>query len=183
MPMDEGFVVAVARSPKHRFSKAVEPGIRLLAGLGVEDDAHCGARVKHRSRVARDPTQPNLRQVHLIHAELIDELRAAGFTVDSGTMGENITTRGVGLLDLPAGARLRIGPEAVVEVTGLRNPCVQLDRYQQGLMKAVLGKGPDGELIRKSGIMGVVLSGGWVEPGHGISVELPSLPYRRLEPV
>ena len=181
--MDEGLVVAVACSPRHRLSKAVEPGIRLLAGLGVEGDAHCGATVKHRSRVARDPTQSNLRQVHLIHAELIDELRGAGFAVDPGTMGENITARGIALLDLPTGARLRIGPEAVVEVTGLRNPCVQLDRHQAGLMRALLATGPDGALIRKAGVMGIVLSGGWVEPGHRISIELPPPPYRRLAPV
>src|SRR5215218_6376065 len=147
-----GRVAAVACSPVHGFSKVTTPSIRLLAGLGVEGDAHCGAMVKHRSRVARDPSQPNLRQVHLIHAELIEGLQARGFAVRPGTMGENITTEGLPLLDLPTGAILRIGPEAVVEVTGLRNPCVQLDRYEQGLMRAVLDKGPDGEVIRKAGV-------------------------------
>jgi len=180
---NDGLVVAVARSAKHEFSKAAALSIRLLPGLGVEGVAHCGATVKHRSRVARDPTQPNLRQVHLIHAELIEGLRADGFAVDPGTMGENITTRGLALLDLPAGARLRIGPEAVVEVTGLRNPCSQLDRYQAGLTRAVLGTGRDGELVRKSGVMGVVVNSGRIEPGHRISVDLPAPPHRRLEPV
>jgi hypothetical protein len=179
----DGCVVAVACSPTHRFSKARTPGIRLLAGLGVEGDAHCGVTVKHRSRVARDPTQPNLRQVHLIHAELIEDLQARGFGVSPGVMGENITTEGLALLDLPTGARLRIGPDAVVEVTGLRNPCVQLDGYERGLTKAVLGKGPNGELIRKAGVMGVVVHGGLVEPGQRITVELPVKPHRRLEPV
>jgi hypothetical protein len=182
-PWSDGLVVAVARASQHRFSKAVAPHIRLLPGLGVEGDAHCGVTVKHRSRVARDPTQPNLRQVHLIHAELIESLQADGFAVDPGTMGENITTRGLALLDLPAGARLRIGPEAVVEVTGLRNPCSQLDRHQAGLTRAVLGTGPDGELVRKAGVMGIVVSGGLVEPGHRISIDLPTPPHRRLEPV
>jgi len=181
--VEAGRVVAVARSATHRFSKATSPSIRLLAGLGVEGDAHCGVTVKHRSRVARDPTQPNLRQVHLIHAELIEDLQARGFPVGPGVMGENITTEGLALLDLPTGARLRIGPEAVVEVTGLRNPCVQLDRYEPGLTQAVLGKGPNGELIRKAGVMGVVIQGGLVEPGQTIAVELPAAPYRRLEPV
>lgn len=181
--VEAGRVVAVACSPTHRFSKAARPSIRLLAGLGVEGDAHCGVTVKHRSRVARDPTQPNLRQVHLIHAELIAGLQAQGFTVGPGTMGENITTEGLALLDLPTGARLRIGPEAVIEVTGLRNPCLQLDRYEQGLTQAVLGKGPNGELIRKAGVMGVVIQGGLVEAGQTIAVELPGTPHRRLEPV
>jgi MOSC domain-containing protein YiiM len=179
----QGLVVAVARDGEHHFSKAPQLRIRLLAGLGVEGDAHCGVTVKHRSRVKRDPTQPNLRQVHLIHAELIDELRAAGFAVEPASMGENITTRGVALLDLPAGARLRIGSEAVVEVTGLRNPCFQLDNYQAGLTQAVLATGPDGELIRKAGVMAIVVEGGEVAPGQVITVELPSPPLRRLTPV
>jgi MOSC domain-containing protein YiiM len=183
MQHTQGLVVAVARDGEHRFSKAPQPRIRLLAGEGVEGDAHCGVTVKHRSRMKRDPTQPNLRQVHLIHAELIDELRAGGFAVEAATLGENITTRGLALLDLPAGARLRIGPEAVVEVTGLRNPCFQLDDYQQGLTHAVLETRPDGELVRKAGVMAVVVQGGEVAPGHAIGVDLPSSPHRRLAPV
>ena len=179
----KGQVVAVARSPDHSFSKRVEAQIALLAGLGVEGDAHCGATVKHRSRVASDPTQPNLRQVHLIQAELFDELAAAGFEVAAGLMGENITTRGLDLLALPQGARLRLGADAVIEVTGLRNPCAQLDNYQPGLTRAVLDRGPDGELVRKAGVMAVVLRGGMVGPGDLIVVELPALPHLRLERV
>ena len=179
----DGVVTAVSLSPAHTFGKENREGIRLLAGLGVEGDAHLGETVKHRSRVARDPTQPNLRQVHLIHAELHDELRAAGFTVAAGEMGENVTTRGVDLLGLPTGARLRLGETAVVEVTGLRNPCAQLDRFQPGLMAAVLGRDEDGGLVRKAGVMAVVLAGGEVRPGDPVRVELPPGPHRRLEPV
>ena len=176
-------VVAVARAPDHRFSKPLVPQINLLTGLGVEGDAHLGRTVKHRSRVAVDPTQPNLRQVHLIHEELFDELRAGGFAVGPGDMGENVTTRGLALLDLPRGARLRLGASAVIEVTGLRNPCTQLDAFQSGLMRAVLGRGPSGELIRKAGIMAVVIAGGVVRPGDEIAVDLPPPPHRPLERV
>ncbi|UUZ86106.1 MOSC domain-containing protein [Paenibacillus sp. P26] len=178
-----GTVTAVSRSSLHRFSKPNEERIVLLAGLGVEGDAHMGTTVKHRSRVAADPTQPNLRQVHLIHAELHDELNAAGFTVSAGQMGENITTRGVDLLGLPLGARLYLGDAAVVEVTGLRNPCSQLDRFQPGLMAAVLGRDEQGNLIRKAGIMGIVLVGGEVRPGDAVRVEPPPEPHRPLERV
>lgn len=178
-----GIVTAVARSAKHTLSKPNHEGIRLLAGLGVEGDAHLGETVKHRSRVARDPSRPNLRQVHLIHAELHDELRAAGFAVSAGQMGENVTTSGVDLLGLPTGTRLRLGASAVVEVTGLRNPCAQLDRIQPGLMAATLARDAQGELIRKAGIMGIVLTGGEVRPGDPIRVELPPEPHRSLEPV
>ena len=168
-----GTVVAVCCSPTHSFSKPLVDAIRLLEGLGVEGDAHLGRTVRHRSRVAADPTQPNLRQVHLIHAELHDELRTAGFDVTPGQMGENITTRGVDLLGLPVDTRLRIGADAVVGITGLRNPCAQLDNFQPGLMAAVLGRDESGRLIRKSGIMGVVLAGGWIRPGDPIAIELP----------
>jgi MOSC domain-containing protein YiiM len=178
-----GIVTAVSRSPKHTFSKPNVGSIRLLAGLGVEDDAHLGRTVKHRSRVARDPTQPNLRQVHLIHAELHDELRAAGFAVSAGELGENVTTRGVDLLGLATGTRLHLGDSAVVEITGLRNPCGQLDRFQKGLMAAVLARDPQGNLVRKAGIMAVVLSGGEVRAGDAIGVELPAQQRRALEPV
>ncbi len=163
--------------------KADQDSIRLLTGLGVDGDAHQGITVKHRSRVARDPAQPNLRQVHLIHAELHEELRAAGFTVSAGQMGENITTQGLDLLGLPAGARLCLGGAAVVEVTGLRNPCAQLDRIQPGLMAATLGRDEHGNLLRKAGIMGIVIAGGEVRPGDPIRVELPPQPYRPLAPV
>jgi MOSC domain-containing protein YiiM len=176
-------VVAISRSPAHSFSKPNVESIRLLAGLGIEGDAHAGETVKHRSRVKVEPTQPNLRQVHLIHAELFDELSAKGFSVAPGEMGENITTRGIDLLSLPVGTRLQIGASAVVEVTGLRNPCVQIDRFQKGLMKAVLGRDSEGNLVRKSGVMGIVLAGGEVRAGDAISVTLPAEPHRPLAPV
>lgn len=176
-------VTAVSASPSHAFGKQRCDRIRLIVGEGVEGDAHCGVTVRHRSRVARDPTQPNLRQVHLLHAELHDELRAAGFDVDAGVMGENVTTRGLDLLALPTGTWLRLGDEAVVELTGLRNPCVQLDRYQQGLTAAVLDRDAEGRLVRKAGVMAVVLTGGEVGPGDAIGVELPAGEHRRLEPV
>ena len=179
-PVSDGVVAAVSLSPQHQFSKPVQLGIRLLAGLGVEGDAHLGVTVKHRSRVAKDPTQPNLRQVHLIHEELFDELKAAGFQLTPGSIGENVTTRGLDLLALPRGARLHIGPSAVVEVTGLRNPCRQLNDYRPGLMAAVLDRDADGDLIRKAGIMGVVLAGGDVGPGDTIRVEMPAAPHQRL---
>jgi len=179
-----GTVEAVSRSGGHTFSKPSEAGIVLLAGLGVEGDAHAGVTVKHRSRVRRDPTQPNLRQVHLIHGELHDELRGAGFDVGPGVMGENVTTRGVDLLGLPAGTLLRFGDGgAAVRVTGLRNPCVQLDRYAEGLMAAVLGRDADGGLVRKAGVMGVVVAGGAVRAGDAIAVELPAAPHQPLQPV
>ncbi len=169
-------VVAVARSPQDTMSKPVAEFIRLLAGLGVEGDAHLGQTVKHRSRVARDPTQPNLRQVPLIHAELVDELRAAGFDIAPGEMGENVTTAGLDILALPVGTRLRLGTAAIIEVTGLRNPCGQLDGVRPGLMQATLDRDPDGRLIRKAGIMGIVIAGGEVRPGAPIAVELPPQP-------
>ncbi|HZB61698.1 MAG TPA: MOSC domain-containing protein [Microvirga sp.] len=173
-------VTAVSCSATHGFSKPNRESIRLLAGLGVEGDAHLGRTVKHRSRVAKDPSQPNLRQVHLIHAELHDELRAAGFSVCAGQMGENVTTRGIDLLSLPTGARLLIGESALVEITGLRNPCVQIDRFQKGLMKAVLDRDPEGNLVRKAGVMGIVIEGGEVRPGDAIRAELPPGPHRPL---
>ena len=178
-----GKVVAVSCSSIHALSKDRLPSIQLLAGIGVEGDAHAGTTVKHRSRVARDPHQPNLRQVHLIHPELHEELRGRGFDVAAGHLGENITTEGVDLLGLPAGARLRIGGEAIVEITGLRNPCAQLERIQPGLMQAVLDRDGAGNLIRKAGVMGVVVAGGPVRPGDMIAVELPPAPHRPLEPV
>ena len=177
------FVVAVARSGTHTLAKPPQDSIRLLAGLGVEGDAHCGATVKHLSRIRRDPTQPNLRQVHLIHAELHDELREAGFPLEPGRMGENVTTRGLDLLGLPTGARLRLGGDAVVELTGLRNPCIQLDGIQPGLMEATLDRHPNGEVARKAGVMGIVLTGGEVRAYDPIGVELPPGPHRPLEPV
>jgi MOSC domain-containing protein YiiM len=164
-------------------SKPNQERIQLLAGLGVADDAHQGETVKHRSRVARDPTLPNLRQVHLIHAELHDELEEAGFAVSPGQMGENVTTRGIDLLKLPTGTRLLLGATATVEVTGLRNPCAQLDGIAPGLMAATLDRDEHNGLVRKAGVMGVVINGGEVRPGDVIRIELPPTPHRPLEPV
>ncbi len=176
-------ILAVSRGDRHGPGKANQPVIRLIAGLGVENDVHAGVTVKHRSRVALDPSQPNLRQVHLIHAELFDELALAGYAITPGAMGENITTRDVDLLGLPAGALLCLGAEAVVQVTGLRNPCFQLDDLQLGLMRACLGRGPDGEPVRKAGAMGIVLTGGDLRPGDAISIRLPAGPHVTLRPV
>lgn len=178
-----GVVEAVAVSATHTMTKPLADSITIVAGLGVEGDAHNGVTVKHRSRVARNPDQPNLRQVHLIHGELIDELVEGGFNVAAGIMGENITTRGVDLLGLPQHTLLRIGDSVVLEVTGLRNPCAQLDGIQQGLMKATLDRDADGNLIRKAGVMTIVLEGGDVRPGDAIEVELPEGDQIPLEPV
>jgi len=177
----EGAVTAVSRSALHTFSKTPVDEVQLLAGLGVEGDAHMGVTVKHRSRVRVDATEPNLRQVHLIHAELLDELNLQGFDVAAGQLGENITTRGVDLLGLPKGTRLYLGDAAMLEVTGLRNPCKQLDGLRPGLTKAVLERGDDGTLRRKSGVMAVVLTGGCVRVGDGIRVALPDGPHVPLK--
>jgi MOSC domain-containing protein YiiM len=179
-----GVVVAVSRSATHTMAKPNQEWIRLLAGLGVEGDAHAGVTVKHRSRVAVDPHQPNLRQVHVIHAELHEELAKGGLLVAPGEMGENITTRGVDLLALPTGARLHFGESAVVEVTGLRNPCGQLNGIARGLLAAVIDRDDAGNVIRrKAGVCGIVVAGGDVHPGDGVCVELPAQPHRALLPV
>lgn len=178
-----GTVIAVAKDEGHNFSKNLVPEITIIAGLGVESDAHLGEKVKHRSRVKADPTQPNLRQVHLIHSELFDEVAEKGFAVTPADLGENITTRGIDLLGLPRHAILEIGDNVRLEVTGLRNPCAQIDNFQKGLLSAVLDKGPDGELIRKSGIMTVVLTGGRVHAGDCINVKLPDPPFLPLKRV
>ncbi|MDT0261176.1 MOSC domain-containing protein [Jatrophihabitans lederbergiae] len=176
-------VEAVSIDGEHRFSKVPADEITLLAGIGVRGDAHAGVTVQHRSRVAADPTQPNLRQVHLISVELLDELREDGFDVRPGQLGENITTRGIPLLDLPRGALLRISEDAVVRVTGLRNPCGQINDFRSGLLKRVVGYAPDGTVIRRAGVMGIVLAGGVVSPRDSITVELPTGDHHRLEPV
>jgi MOSC domain-containing protein YiiM len=176
-------VAAVHRGGSFTFTKPTVAAIELVEGLGVDGDVHSGITVRHRSRMARDPSRPNLRQVHLIHGELHDELARAGFTVTPGAMGENVTTRGVDLLGLATGARLHLGADAVVEVTGLRTPCAQLDGLCAGLMAAVLDHGPDGRLVRKAGIMAIVLAGGVVRAGDVVVVEEPEGPHRPLEPV
>ncbi|HEY9372146.1 MOSC domain-containing protein [Streptomyces sp.] len=178
-----GTVTTVSSNGVYSFTKPNRGSITLLAGLGVEGDVHAGETVKHRSRVAKDPTVPNLRQVHLIHEELFDEVAGNGFTVAPGDLGENVSTRGIDLLGLPTGTRLHLGDEAVVEVTGLRNPCAQIDNYQHGLLKQVLGRDENGQIVRKAGIMSIVLAGGVVRPGDPIRVELPEEPHRPLEKV
>lgn len=178
-----GRVVSVSLSPGHEFSKSLQMSIRLLAGLGVEGDAHAGGTVQHRSRVAVDPTQPNLRQVHLIGNELFAELADKGFAVRRGDLGENIVTSGIDLAALPRGTRLRLGAEAVAELTGLRNPCSQIEAFQPGLLANVVGKGPDGQIVRKAGVMSIVLVGGEVSAGDAIVIELPSEPHLPLERV
>jgi len=181
--MHSGTVVAVSCDAIHRFSKPNQDSIRLLAGLGVEGDAHLGVTVQHLSRVAKDPTQPNLRQVHLIHAELFDDLRDAGYRISPGDLGENVATAGLDLLALPAGTLLRLGPDAVVEITGLRNPCLQIEHFRGGLLKQVVGRDEAGEIVRKGGVMGVVREGGTIRPGDPVAVELPAAPHRPLEVV
>ncbi|MEV4230562.1 MOSC domain-containing protein [Streptomyces bobili] len=177
-----GTVTAVSSNGEYSFTKPNRDSITLLAGLGVEGDVHAGVTVKHRSRVAQDPTQPNLRQVHLVQEELFAEVGAAGFTVAPGDLGENITTRGIDLLGLPAGTLLRIGA-AVLEVTGLRNPCLQIDNFQQGLLKQVVGRDEAGNIVRRAGVMSIVREGGVVRPGDAVEAELPSGPHRPLERV
>jgi MOSC domain-containing protein YiiM len=178
-----GVVVAVASDARHDFSKPTAAVITLRTGLGVEGDAHFGATVQHRSRVRRDPSAPNLRQVHLLPAELLDELVGRGYDVAPGVVGENVTTRGIDLLALPAGSRLRLGADAIIEVTGLRNPCRQLDRYQRGLQRAVLDRDEAGNLVRRAGVMAVVAADGAVRADDPITVQLPAGPRRALEPV
>jgi MOSC domain-containing protein YiiM len=178
-----GTIVAVSRSETHSFAKANRDAVRLVAGFGVDGDAHGGSTVKHRSRVARDPSTPNLRQVHLMHAELLDELSARGFSVAPGDLGENLTTRGIPLLGLPTGTRLLIGDEAVVELTGLRSPCVQIDQFQSGLLAEVALRNEAGEIVRRAGVMSIVVAGGTVRAGDAVVVELPPEPHRPMEVV
>lgn len=175
-----GRVVAVCFAPGNNFSKEPSLSIRLLPGLGVEGDAHMGEKVKHLYLARKNPDAPNLRQVHLMHSELFDEVRAKGFDVKPGDLGENITTAGIDLLGLSTGTRLHLGDDAVIEITGLRNPCHQIDSFQKGLLKATLDKDADGKLVRKTGIMSVVLAGGDVRPGDRIRVEVPDGPHQPL---
>ena len=178
-----GTVIAVSRASTHGPRKQSRERVRLVAGLGVEGDAHAGSTVQHRSRVAKDPSEPNLRQVHLVGAELHDELHAGGLAISPGEMGENVTTRGVDLLALPLGARLLLGEHAELEVTGLRNPCTQLDAIRPGLMAATLDRDDRGALVRRAGVMAVVIAGGEVRPGDDVQVLLPPEPHTALRPV
>ena len=173
-------IVAVSRSPKHTFSKQNEESIRLIKGFGVEGDAHAGENVKHRYLARKDPTRPNIRQVHLIQIELLEELNAKGFSVNPGELGENITTRGVDLLGLPTGSKIKIGAQVIIELTTLRNPCGQIDRFQKGLLKEVFYKNEEGELVRRAGVMGIILEGGIVKPNDEMVIDLPPKPHLPL---
>lgn len=174
-----GTVIGVARDEEHRFGKVPQPRIRLIAGLGVEGDAHAGATIRHRSRRKKNPEVPNLRQVHLLQAELFEELAEKGFSVRAAEMGENVTTSDIDLLGLPRGAKLRLGAQAVVKLTGLRNPCWQIDaNIGKGAMEATLDRAPDGTLVRKAGVMAIVIEGGEIAPGDAI--EVLELPEERL---
>lgn len=178
-----GRVAGLAASPRHRFSKAPQPSVLLVEGHGVQGDAHAGATVRHRSRRRWRPEAPNLRQVHLLSAELLGELAAKGYDVGPGDLGENVLTAGLDLLALPTGTVLRLGEEAELEVTGLRNPCVQLDRFADGLMAELVGRGEDGAVVRRAGVMAVVRRSGTVVVGDAVTVLLPRPPYRPLAPV
>ncbi|WP_303317339.1 MOSC domain-containing protein [Flavivirga abyssicola] len=181
--MEKGIVLSLNKSETHTFKKVNQSSIKLIKGLGVEGDAHMGKTVKHRSRVAKDPSQPNLRQVHLIHSKLHDELESQGFKIKAGEMGENITTKGIDLLSLPKDTILNIGKTARIKITGLRNPCNQLNLFKEGLMNAVLGKDENGALIRKAGIMAIVLESGIIEIGDAIQVIIPDIPHIKLDRV
>lgn len=183
MKHEPGQVTSVSRSMKHGVGKHVVDEVRLVEGLGVEGDAHKGATVKHRSRVKKNPNQPNLRQVHLVAAELIDELVAQDFPVGPGVMGENVLTRGIDLCALPYRTRLRLGEHALIEISGLRNPCKQLEAIKKGLMAATLDRDDEGNLVRKLGVMAVILEGGVVRPGDPVEVLLPEPPHVPQEPV
>ena len=176
-------VIAVARDDAHRFSKPLREEITLVAGHGVEGDAHAGPTMIRRVRYRPTETLPNLRQVHLIHHELFDEIAAEGFAVAPGQLGENVTTRGVDLLALPRGTRIRLGDDAEVEITGLRNPCKQINAFQAGLMKRLLARGPDGQVVRLVGVMAIVLSDGVVRTGDALSITLPEGEHEALRPV
>lgn len=177
-------ILAVSLSPAHGFSKAPQPAIRLLAGEGVEGDAHRGTTTQHLYLKRKDPTQPNLAQVHLLAGELLDEVRSKGFTVAPGELGENVLTSGIDLLALPTDTLLHLGPEAVVQITGLRTPCSQIDGFQSGLQAQLWGpRGADGKRTRRAGVMSIVLRGGVVHADDPIRVELPPEPHRPLGPV
>jgi len=180
--MSGAAVIAVCCDSKHNLIKPTRDHIILVAGFGVQGDAHYGETVQHLYDKRRNPDAPNLRQVHLIHTEFFDELSEKGFTVKPGQMGENITTRGIDLLGLSRGTKLHIG-EAVIEITGLRNPCSKLNKIQEGLLPASLGQWDDGTMLAKTGVMAIILKGGKVRPKDLIKVETPDSPHIRLTPV
>ena len=178
-----GKVLAVSASPEHGFTKMPRDTINLLAGLGVEGDAHAGATVQHLYRKRKDPSAPNLAQVHFLPVELFAEMAALGFTLAPGAMGENVLTEGLDLITLPTGTLFKIGADVLVEISGIRDPCKQIDALGQGLTKAMFARDAEGQVVRKAGIMGVVRVGGLVQSGDAIAVMLPAEPHRRLEVV
>jgi MOSC domain-containing protein YiiM len=180
--IDVGSVIHLAVDGQHRFSKAARQTVKLISGIGITGDAHAGITVQHLSRKRQDPDAPNLRQVHLIHSELLDELRQAGFSVQPGELGENLTTRDVALLELSRGTRLLVGESVELEITGLRNPCAQIDAFQPGLLKTVLWRADDGSVIRKTGVMAIVVNGGTLTVGDSITVVSPAK-FVPLQPV
>lgn len=181
--MKNAKVHSLSINPEHTFSKMLTNQVEVIKGIGIKGDAHAGVKVKHRSRVAKDPNQPNLRQIHLIHLELLNDLAQKGYTVKPGDLGENITTEGISLLDLPRDSVLTFGKKVKVQITGLRNPCHQIDKFQKGLLKEVVGRNEAGEIIRMAGIMGIVLEGGTIQVNDEIKIKLPALPHQKLERV
>jgi MOSC domain-containing protein YiiM len=179
----DGQVVSVSRSATHRFSKPCLREIVIVTGLGVEGDAHAGVTVKHRYLVRKNPLAPNLSQVHLLQESLFAELKASGLEIGPGDMGENVTTSGLELLTLPLGTRLHLGAQAVVELTGLRTPCLQMDTFRPGLKQACMGRDAEGGVERRAGVMAIALAGGSVRVGDAIRVELPPAPWTKLGPV
>ncbi|MBC7723942.1 MAG: MOSC domain-containing protein [Burkholderiaceae bacterium] len=167
-------VVSVSRDDAHRFSKPTADTITLIAGFGVAGDAHAGATTQHRYLAAKEPSTPNLTQVHLIPVELFSDLGRRGFAVGSGELGENVTTRGLVLETLPLGTRLHLGETAIIELTGLRSPCSLINRFQRGLMKTMIDRDGAGQVVRRAGVMGIVLAGGELRASDPIRVELPA---------
>jgi MOSC domain-containing protein YiiM len=176
-------VTSVSLNPLHTFSKRPVPEIRILAHHGVEGDAHAGEKVQHLYRVRKNPNAPNLCQVHLIAEEFLEELRTQNFPIEPGQLGENIIVRSLDLCSLSVGATLRLGSDALIEITGLRDPCNQLNTLRPGLMKACLARSLDGTLIRKAGVMAIALVSGSVRPGDPIHLTLPPHPHRPMGPV
>jgi len=170
-------VEAVHLSDSHSFSKRAVSEVELIAGLGIQGDTHQGTSVQHRSRIAIDPSRPNLRQVHLLGSELFQDVAKRGYTVGPGDLGENITTIGIDLLALPTGTTLRLGSDCLISITGLRNPCQQINDFRDGLLSEMLERNDDGTLVKKAGVMAVVIRSGVVRPGDSIDDSLPPLPH------
>lgn len=181
--MNRAMVESVHRSESHDFTKATVEEVVLVAGVGIEGDAHAGATVQHVSRKKKDADRPNLRQVHLVSAELHEELVADGFDLDHGGFGENLVTRGIALGDLPVGTTLALGDDAIIVLTGLRDPCAQIDRHREGLRAAVAFDPGEGPKLFRDGAMAMVVRGGVVRTGDPIGVALPPEPHHPMRKV